>query len=76
MTVSFMKKEKLTKARNLMPKELFAPFVTEYYSLPHEPQNTLIKRPFENIVIKRENTGNKHFILLSQCFLLFQDQTS
>ena len=30
---------------------------------------TLRKRPFKNIVGKRENAGNQHFLLFPQCFL-------
>ena len=29
------------------------------------------KKPFENIVRKGENADNQHFLLFSQCFLLF-----
>ena len=32
---------------------------------------TLDKRTFENNVGKGENTGNQHFLLFPQCFLLF-----
>ena len=32
---------------------------------------TLTNRPFENTVGKGENAGNQHFLLFSQCFLLF-----
>ena len=32
---------------------------------------SLKKNPFENIVGKGENTGNQHFLLFPQCFLLF-----
>ena len=37
---------------------------------------TLKKKPFENIVRKRENAGNQHFLLFPQCFLSFQKQIS
>ena len=37
---------------------------------------TLYKKPFENIVGKGENTGNKHFLLFTQCFLPFLKQIS
>ena len=30
---------------------------------------TLGKKPFENIVGKRENAGNQHFLLLPKCLL-------
>ena len=30
------------------------------------------KKPFENIVEKRENAGNQHFLLFPQCFLPYQ----
>ena len=33
---------------------------------------TIKKKPFENIMRKGENTGNQHFLLLPQCFLLYQ----
>ena len=32
---------------------------------------TLGKIAFENIVEKRENAGNQHFLLYPQCFLLY-----
>ena len=32
------------------------------------------KRPFENIVEQGENAGNQRFLLLPQCFLLYQTQ--
>ena len=34
--------------------------------------NDLVITPLENIVGKGENAGNQHFLLLPQCFLLFQ----
>ena len=37
---------------------------------------TLRKKPFENIVGKRENNGNQHFLLFPQCFLPFPKQIS
>ena len=37
---------------------------------------TLGKRPFENIVGKRENAGNHNFLLFPQCFLPFPKQIS
>ena len=33
---------------------------------------TLIKKPFENTVGKRENASNQHFLLYPQCFLPYQ----
>ena len=36
----------------------------------------LTKKSFENIVGKRENAGNQHFLLFSQCFLPFPKQIS
>ena len=35
---------------------------------------TLRKKFFENIVEKRENADNQHFLLLLQCFLPYQEQ--
>ena len=35
---------------------------------------TLRERPFENIVEKEENAGKQHFLLFTQCFLLFTKQ--
>ena len=32
--------------------------------------------PFEKIVGKGENAGNKHFLYFPQCFLLFSEQIS
>ena len=32
---------------------------------------TLKKKAYENMVGKGENTGNQHFLLFPQCFLLF-----
>ena len=42
--------------------------------LPHNPdfQWPFKKKVFENIVGKRENAGNQHFLLFSQCFLSYQ----
>ena len=37
---------------------------------------TLIRKTFENIVGKRENAGNQHFLFFPQCFLPFHKQTS
>ena len=37
---------------------------------------TLRKKPFENIVGKGENAGNKHFLLFPQCFISFSKQIS
>ena len=36
---------------------------------------TIGKKPFENIVGKRENAGDQHFLLFPQCFLLISGQT-
>ena len=46
--------------------------------LPHNPnfKRLLKKEPFENIVEKRENAGNQNFLLFSQCFLPFPQQSS
>ena len=38
--------------------------------------NLTFTNPFENIVGKRENTGNQHFLLFPQCFLPYQRQNS
>ena len=32
------------------------------------------KKPFENIVGKKENAGNQHFLLFPQCFLSYKRQ--
>ena len=47
-------------------------------SLPHNHdfQHSPYKKPFENIVRKGENAGNKHFLLFSQCFLPSPKQIS
>ena len=37
---------------------------------------SLYKKPFENIVGKRENAGNQHFLRFQQCFLRFRKQIS
>ena len=37
---------------------------------------TLGKKAFENIVGKRENTGDQPFLLFTQCFLLYQEHKS
>ena len=34
------------------------------------------KKPFENIVGNGENSGKQHFLIFSQCFLPFPEQTS
>ena len=46
-------------------------FLTYYETLFHTTQllTTLKKKPFENIVDKGENSGNRHFLLFPQCFL-------
>ena len=33
---------------------------------------TLVKKALENTVGNGENAGNQHFLLLQQCFLLYQ----
>ena len=38
------------------------------------PFACLGKKPFQNTVGKGENAGNQHFLLLPQCFLLYQRQ--
>ena len=37
---------------------------------------TLEENSFENILGRRENTGNQHFFLIPQCFLPFLNTTS
>ena len=37
---------------------------------------TLKKKAFENTVVKGENAGNQHFLLLPKCFLLYQREKS
>ena len=37
---------------------------------------TLYKKPFQNIVGKRENAGDQRFLLFPQCFLPFPKQIS
>ena len=46
--------------------------LTLYYTIP--TLMMLKKKPFENIVGKRENAGNHHFLLFPQCFLPFLKQ--
>ena len=36
----------------------------------------LKKQSFENIVGKGENAGSQHFLLLQQCFLIYQEEKS
>ena len=46
--------------------------------LPRNPDflPTPSMKPFENIVGKRENAGNQHFLLFPQCFLPFSKEIS
>ena len=46
---------------------------TLVWHLSREPmkETPKYKDPFENIVLKRENAGNQHFLLIPQCFLPF-----
>ena len=48
--------------------------LTLYHTIPtlNDPE----KKAFENIVGKRENAGNQHFLLFPQCFLPFPKQIS
>ena len=52
-------------------------FVT-FNSLPHNPdfKQPQEKRTFENIVGKREDAGDQHFLLFLQCFLLIPKHIS
>ena len=50
----------------------FTILVTLYYYLPHNPDDP----KEENTVGKGENTGNQHFLLFPQCFLLYQREKS
>ena len=53
--------------------DLLQPSLTHY----HNPDLTLLeKKALENIVGKVEHAGNQHFLLFSQCFLLFPTQIS
>ena len=50
----------------------FTILVTLYYYLPHNPDDP----KEEKTVGKGENTGNQHFLLFPQCFLLYQREKS
>ena len=45
------------------------PITTQWHLLPR-----LEKKSFQNIAGKGENTGNQHFLLFPQCFLLYHRQ--
>ena len=65
--MSFTRKGKPAKARNLMPKEFVAP-LTLYSIL----LNLMLQQQtaLENIVGKGEIAGNEQFLLFPQCFQL------
>ena len=46
----------------------------KFYTTQSWLLTTLKKEPFESFVRKEENAGNQHFLLFSQCFLLYQEQ--
>ena len=60
--------------RKLPPKffSLFSSCFTLFHTIT--TLTTLYKKPFENIVGKRENGANQHFYLFPQCFLPYPKQ--
>ena len=65
---------KLLSANSLILKFCRVVYWTRDYTIP--TFNKLDKKPFENIVEKRENAGIQHFLLFPQCFLPFPKQIS
>ena len=62
----------------LLKKKKTKPKMKKHYLFTTQSRllTTLGKKPFENIVGKGENAGNQHFLLLPQCFQLYQRQKS
>ena len=71
-------KVKVTQAQHIVPGQpaswqSYAPLLdrksgTSFFITQTPLLTTLKKEPFENIVVKEENVGNQHFLLLPGCF--------
>ena len=60
----------LPRKKTCLKRKLNQPFTKQRQFL--KPLKKKKKKSLENIVGKRENAGNQHFLVFQQCFLPYQ----